>query len=396
MNSVRHYRVASIDVLRGLVIVIMALDHVRDYFMTGALQDPMADPQTGPALFLTRWITHFCAPVFVFLAGTSAGLMTSRRTARELGSLLLWRGLWLVAIEWFVISTGFTFAPLGIAAAGGKILIPMQVIWAIGASMIVLAGAQFLGRRACLAIGVAICLGHNALDVFWPPAGGLSDSPPLWVALHAKMWWHAGPYLVYFAYPLIPWVGVMMTGFGIAGVFDLPAPERDAKLRRMGLAMCAAFVLLRAIDVYVDPRPWSVHAGDAAATVMDFFNTQKYPPSLAFLLMTLGPAAVFASYADRLGDGVRRVLTTYGRVPFAFYVAHFYLIHSLALVLAWWQGFEVSRFLTIATLFPKAGYGLPLGGVYVVWILVVAALYPLCKWVSGLKARRTDWWLSYV
>jgi uncharacterized membrane protein len=395
-RSVRAYRLPAIDIMRGLVIVIMALDHVRDYFMAGSQQDPMSDPNVTPLLFFTRWITHFCAPVFVLLAGTSAGLMAERRSPKALGAFLLGRGLWLIAIEWFVISTAWTFAPLGLAQFQGRILVPMQVIWAIGASMVVLAGAQFLGRRACLLIGLAIVLGHNLLDGVWPASRTLDLGQPLWVALHAPMSLQLGPYQLIFAYPLLPWIGVMLLGFGIAPWFTRPAQERDPLLRRAGVVLTLAFVALRALDVYGDPHGWSVHAGDPAATVMAFLNTTKYPPSLLFLLMTLGPAALLASYTERLQGVVRDTLVMFGRVPFAFYVSHLYLIHALSLVLAAIQGFTVSQFLTFSGWFPKDGYGLPLSGVYAVWLLVVALLYPFCRWVAELKARRNDWWLSYL
>ncbi len=393
--SVRSYRIPEIDLARGAVIVIMALDHVRDFFMAGSLQDPMNDPHTGPLLFATRWITHFCAPVFVLLAGTSAGLMAQRRAPRELGSFLLTRGLWLIAIEWFVISTAWSFAPLGLAQLQGKVLVALQVIWAIGASMVVLAGAQFLGARACLVIGAAIVLGHNLLDGVWP-VSHRGDVMPLWVALHAQMRTTVGPYVVIFAYPLLPWIGVMLLGFGVAGAFARPPAERKLWLRRAGIALTLAFIGLRALDVYGDPRGWSVHPGDPAATVMAFLNTTKYPPSLQFLLMTLGPAAWLTSYAEHLRGWVRDTLEMFGRVPFAFYVAHLYLIHALSLLLAVIQGVPVGQLMTAHAFYPKDIYGLPLGGVYAVWVLVIALLYPLCRWMAAVKARRRDWWLSYL
>ena len=181
----RAYRLTSIDMLRGLVIVIMALDHVRDFVMVASVQDPMSNPDVTPALFMTRWITHICAPVFVFLAGTSAGLMTARKSPAALGGFLAKRGLWLILVEVTLLSTAITFSPLGLPQFGGRILIILQVLWAIGASMLVLAGAQFLGRRACLIGGAVIVLGHNLLDSVWP-ATHLPDSAPLWVALHPR------------------------------------------------------------------------------------------------------------------------------------------------------------------------------------------------------------------
>jgi uncharacterized membrane protein len=392
----RGYRLSSLDMLRGLVIVIMALDHVRDAFHLGAQQDPMADPNIGAALFFTRWITHFCAPTFVFLAGTSAGLMGARRGPSEVGGFLLKRGLWLIAVEWFVIATALTFAPTGIPELQGQTLVVFQVIWAIGASMIVLAGAQFLGRRACLVLGLVIVAGHNLLDPIWPMVPNpLAPDQPLWVGLHAQMTFVAGPFFVLVAYPLLAWVGVMLCGYGVAGVFEQPPDARTRQLLRWGGALTALFVLLRVSNVYGDPNPWMGQPGGAISTTIDFLNTTKYPPSLLFLLMTLGPAAIFASYADRLGDGARRVLVTYGRVPFAFYVVHFYVIHAASVALGVAQGFAPSQLMTLMLFYPK-GYGVSLLWVYVVWALLVAALYPWCRWVAAVKARRTDWWLSYL
>src|SRR4030095_9598274 len=202
----RSYRLASLDLLRGLVIVIMAIDHVRDFFLAGALQDPTTDPNITLGLFMTRWITPLCAPVFVLLAGVSAGLMSARRTPTDLARFLFTRGVWLLAVEWFVISTSATFAPAGIPQVGGQILVTMQVIWVIGASMIVLAGAQKLGRRPCLLIGALIIGGHNLLDPIWPRTGLLDLNWPLWAALHSQMSVIVGPFMLTFVYPLLPWV----------------------------------------------------------------------------------------------------------------------------------------------------------------------------------------------
>ncbi len=391
----RAYRLSSIDMLRGLAVVIMALDHVRDFLSYGSEQDPMSNPHVTPVVFATRWITHFCAPVFVLLAGTSAGLMAARKSRAALGAFLARRGLWLVLVECVLISTAFTFAPLGIAELQGRTLVIMQVIWAIGASMVVLAGAQWLGRRACAVLGAAILLGHNLLDASWPANHMLAMGQPLWVALHAQMSYPAGPFQLLFGYPLLPWIGVMLLGFGAAGIFELPPAQRNARLRDIGLALTAAFVLLRAVDAYGDPHAWQLQDAGLTATVMSFLNTTKYPPSLQFLLMTLGPAAILCAYADRLHGALKNALVMFGRVPFAFYVAHFYLIHLLSLLLGVAQGYAPRQFLTLFVFYPK-GFGLGLGGVYLAWALVIALLYPLCRWMAGVKARRSDWWLSYL
>jgi uncharacterized membrane protein len=393
--NARGYRLANIDMLRGLAIVIMAIDHVRDYFMFGGEVDPMANPDVGAALFFTRWITHFCAPVFVFLAGTSAGLMTGRKGHSALGAFLFKRGMWLIVVEWFVVATAWSFAPWGIPQVGGLVVVPMGVIWAIGASMIVLAGAQFLGQRVCLVIGGAILVGHNLFDFFWPVTGGLFDTAsPVWAALHAQMGVVFGPFHLAFVYPLLPWIGVMLAGFGTARLFQDPTERRDARLLAWGVAALAAFVVLRGAGIYGDPNPWRVQDG-AISTLTDFLNVTKYPPSLLFLLMTLGPAAVLCAYADRLPSSVKQPLIVFGRAPFAFYLAHLYVIHALSVAFGVIQGFDARQFLTFSFFFPK-GYGVGLPGVYVVWLLVIATLYPLCKRVAAVKGRRQDWWLSYL
>jgi uncharacterized membrane protein len=393
--SGRAYRLPSIDMLRGLVIVVMAIDHVRDFFNYGGEADPMANPGIGAALFFTRWITHFCAPVFVFLAGTSAGLMTTRKSPSELGAFLFTRGLWLIFVECFVVATAWSFAPSGIEQLEGRTGVVMQVIWAIGASMVVLAGAQFLGQRMCLVAGAAILVGHNLLDPIWPAPTSIFDaSYPLWVALHAQMRSDLGPFSFVWVYPLLPWAGVMLLGFGTAPLFKQPAETRNRRLIALGAAATAAFVVLRGIGVYGEPNPWQAQ-DDAVSTLIDFLNVTKYPPSLIFLLMTLGPAAMVCASADRVPEAIKRPLVVFGRAPFAFYVAHLYLIHALAVAFGVMQGFDARGFLTYSFFFPQ-GYGVGLPGVYAVWLLVVAMLYPLCRWVSAAKSRRHDWWLSYL
>jgi len=363
--------------------------------MFGGLQDPTNDPHASALLFFTRWITHFCAPVFVLLAGTSAGLMTSRKTPNELAAFLLKRGLWLLFIEVAVISTAFTFSPFGLERLGGHTLAVMQVLSAIGVSMIALAGMQFFGKRTCLIVGAVIVLGHNSLDPIWPTAGMTDAGTPLWVALHAPMGMVVGPFQIFFVYPFVPWVGVMLLGFSAAGLFQLPPAQRNAQLFKIGCAMIAAFIVLRAFDVYGDPRPWHVNPDATMATLISFINTTKYPPSLLYLLMTLGPAALFCASADRMHGWIKNTLVMYGRVPFAFYVAHFYLAHCIGVAIGVYQGFTVTQMMTFFRFNPK-GFGLNLLGVYLVWISVVVILYPFCRWVAAVKARRSDWWLSYL
>jgi uncharacterized membrane protein len=223
----------------------------------------------------------------------------------------------------------------------------------------------------------------------------LDQQWPLWVAIHSQMAVTVGPFLVLFAYPILTWIGVMLCGFGISPVFELPASQRNATLWRAGLAMTLGFVVVRALDVYGDPNGWQAQSAGLTRTLLDFINTTKYPPSLDFLLMTLGPAAIVCSMADRVTGRTKDALVMLGRVPFAFYVAHFFVIHALSIALGLAQGFSVSQMSTLFFFYPQ-GYGLSLAGVYAVWLLVIALVYPFCRWVAGVKTRRRDWWLSYV
>lgn len=394
-KDARSYRLTSIDFLRGLVIVIMAIDHVRDFFLASNVQDPMNQPDISAALYLTRWITHFCAPAFVFLAGTSAGLMSARKSPSELGAFLVKRGLWLIFVEVAIISTSFTFAPLGIAELGGATLIVLQVIWAIGASMVLLGAAQFLGARFCLYLGILILLGYNSLDSLWPAPDIQGGDSPLIALLFYQGSYLVGPFFIMAAYPLLAWFAVMLLGFGSSFIFAKETAARNTLLIRIGIAFVIAFILLRASGFYGDGNPWQVQATGPLATVFDFMNVTKYPPSLLFLLATLGPMAIVCGLADRMGGWLKDALVMFGRVPFAFYVAHFILIHLLAIGLGVLQGFPAGELMTLFFFFPE-GYGVSLAGVYLAWLLVLAILYPLCRWMADIKSRRKDWWLSYL
>ncbi len=392
----RSYRLTNIDMVRGLVVLIMALDHVRDFMMVGGVHDPMAQPDISVGLYLTRWITHLCAPVFIFLAGTSVGLMSDRKPAGKLAGFVLKRGIWLVAIEVTVISTAWTFTPFGEVAVGGMSIIILQVIWALGMSMVVLSGALFLGQRACLMIGLAIVLGHNLIDPILPAGTMFSDSSnPFWTALYSQSTLFLGPLYINAVYPLLPCIGIMLVGFGSSFIFKKPAEERNAFLIKTGMAFIAAFVLLRFSGIYGDPNPWQVQEYGVLATIFDFMNISKYPASLLYVLATLGVMSIVCGYADKVSGPVKNILVMFGRVPFAFYVAHLYLIHALSILLGMGQGFEFSQMVRFFEFYPE-GYGISLAGVYMAWIVVIAMLYPFCKWVADVKRRRKDWWLSYL
>lgn len=392
----RAYRLTNIDMVRGLVILIMALDHVRDFMMIGGVHDPMAQPDIGIGLYMTRWITHLCAPTFIFLAGTSVGLMAVRKSARELAGFVFKRGVWLVIMELTIISTAWTFTPFGAEEVGGLTIVILQVIWALGASMIILSGALFLGPRACLVIGLAVVFGHNLLDPFWPTGAVFGDgSDPFWTTLHAQNTVIFGQFYVNTFYPLLPCAGLMLIGFGSASVFSKPAAERNAFLIKTGLVMLGAFLVIRLLGFYGDPNPWQVQEYGFLATVFDFMNVSKYPASLLYVLVTLGVMAIVCGCADRFTGKIKDILVMFGRVPFAFYVAHLYLIHALAMLLGIAQGHSFDSVFKFFPFYPE-GYGVGLVGVYVGWIITIALLYPFCKWVADVKRRRKDWWLSYL
>jgi uncharacterized membrane protein len=371
-------RLVAVDVVRGAVMVVMALDHVRDFF-SDARFDPTDLARATPALFLTRWVTHFCAPLFVLLAGTSAWLHGARGLApRELARFLLLRGLWLVALEVTVVRLGWTFN-------FDYSLIIGQVIWAIGWSMVALAGLVFLPVPAVAAVGLALVAGHNLLD-------GVGSGSGIWMVLHVPGRVAITPGMTLFvAYPLLPWIGVMAAGYALGPWLARPRAERRRGLLALGLASTLAFVVLRATSLYGDPRPWT------GGGVLAFLNTTKYPPSLQFLLMTIGPGLLLLGLADREAGPAAGLLATFGRVPLFYYVLHLYLIHALAVAATLAVGGPVDAlFSTLFMIGGPPGYGWSLGVVYAVWLGVVLALLPPCRWFADVKRRRSDPWLSYL
>jgi uncharacterized membrane protein len=364
-------------------MVIMVLDHVRDY-LTNARFDPADLTRTNLALFGTRWITHFCAPVFIFLAGSSAWIAGTRRTRGELSRFLLTRGIWLILLELTVITFAWYFTT---AWSGGA---RAQVIWAIGASMVVLAGLIYLPRPAIAGFGVLLVLGHNLLDGITPES--LGALAPLWRVLHVPGALEVVP--VFIRYPLVPWIGVMALGY-VAGPAIFSQDSRvSRRLAWVGGSLVLGFVALRWLNLYGDPHP-RIEDGTLDRLVISFFNVTKYPPSLLFLLMTLGPGLVALAVFRGAKGPVANVFITFGRVPFLFYVTHLYLVHAIALAAGRAQGFPGSAMRTIHFQLPEAyGFGLPV--VYLVWLAVVAALYPLCRRYAELKARSRAWWLSYL
>ena len=384
-KGIAQKRLQSIDLLRGLAIVLMALDHTRDFFgATG----PNPRDITDPAVFLTRWITHFCAPTFILLAGVSAYLYGShRRSTGQLSWFLLTRGLWLVFIEFTLVRFGWNLNfDLKLFFAG--------VIWVIGASMIVLAGLVTLPERVIAAIALIMIAGHNLLDGI--RAERFGNLGWLWNVLHQPALLHIGEQSEFFVvYALVPWAGVMAMGYALGPVFKLDPAVRRHNLLWTGTALTAGFVLLRATNIYGDPAPWGVQ-NSSFATLLSFINCEKYPPSLLYLMMTLGPALVLFALFEHVHGRIANWLTTFGRVPFLFYVVHLPVIHALAVGLAWLTLGDAD-FMFGGAVPPKPpGYGLGLPGIYALWLLMLVMLYPLCHWFAALKRSRQDWWLSYL
>lgn len=387
-------RLASIDVLRGLVIVIMVLDHVRDYLSAQAVSaDPLDPASTTVLMYATRWITHLCAPTFVFLAGTSAWIMRARgRPPRALARFLVTRGLWLVLLELTVIGFAWSFS------------IPylpfLQVIWVIGAGLAVLGALVFLPRRAVLGAGVAIIVLHNLLDGLDPRSFG--PFAQLWMALHVPgVWVHDGHLIAFIAYPLLPWTGVLLLGYGLGAWFLEDARTRDRRFVRLGLAMIALLLVLRGLNLYGDPGHWSVQP-TLTQSVMDFLRVQKYPPSLLYVCATLGPVFLLIPALSRWHGATARFFLTFGAVPLFAYVVHLYLMHAVALGIEFAAGQNVAgQFDTMRNLILHrelyAGTGFGLGVVYLVWAGLVLVLHRLCRWYGGVRRRhRSRWWLSYL
>jgi uncharacterized membrane protein len=374
-------------------MVVMALDHVREMLNDARFQFVPTDlSQTTRAHFLTRWVTHFCAPVFVFLAGTGAFLSGARgKSQSQLTRFLLTRGLWLVVLEFTLVQWGWSFNLHYDQLLG-------QVIWAIGWSMVLLAGLIWLPTWLIVALGVTVIAGHNLLDAI-PPERQAEFGWPWFVFCRPGPVSQPPDRLFVVGYPILPWLGVMLAGYGFGAVWLLERPRRRRWLIGLGLGLTLSFLALRAINRYGDPNPWE-RQSTGLFTLLSFLNCQKYPPSLLFLLMTLGPSLLLLAWWDRGLGPLGRILVTFGRVPLFYYLLHVPLIHLIAIGLAFVRygevGFMFQNFYFVRPDQLPPGYGYSLPVVYAVWLSVVALLYPCCYWFAGLKRRYRTAWLSYL
>lgn len=375
-------------------MIIMALDHTRDYFNADAfLFDPMDLQKTTVLLFFTRWITHFCAPVFVLLAGTSAFISGQRKTKKELSGFLFKRGLWLIFLEltivnfsWF-FNIHFTFFILA-------------VIWTLGICMICLAGLIYLPKKVILAIGIILVATHNLLDKTHFSENNAMGF--IWGFLHDQKLFHLGRFNIMMVYPILPWIGVMALGYCLGEIFakGYDANKRKRILLAIGCGSVLLFVILRSINIYGNIIPWKSQSSPIFS-FLSFISISKYPPSLDYVLLTEGVALIFLALTENISNGLTKFISVYGRVPLFYYIFHIYLIHIIALMAAVLTGYswtDMTSFDTFISYMPNLkGYGFGLGIVYIIWLAVVILMYPLCKWYDGYKSSHRDrWWLSYL
>ncbi len=390
-------RIESIDIIRGIAMVIMALDHVRDYFhITAFTDDPLNLATTTPLLYFTRWITHFCAPIFVFLSGTSVYLQSLRKTKKELSAFLIKRGLWLIFAEFVIIAFAWTFNPF-------YNFIPMQVIWAIGISMVILGLAIRLPYHFILVLGLVIVFGHNLLDI--PEAVPGFKAGFFWDLMHHG---NFAPYaympnhFFVIVYPFLAWTGVMMLGYctGIFFTAKFSAELRQKIIFRLGMALILFFVIVRFINIYGDPVAWTTQK-NGLYSFFSFMKVNKYPPSLLYLCITIGPALMLLAFMEKIKNGFTNIMVVFGRTAFFYYIIHLYLIHLIGAIVFFAKGNSMQQAidsmqnLPFMFLIPGQGFGLAV--VYGVWAAVIIALYPLCKWYDKYKtSHKEKWWLSYL
>ena len=389
----RAYRINSIDFLRGLIMVVMALDHTRDFFHATAMTaDPLDPSTTTPLLFFTRWITHYCAPGFVFLSGVSAYLASLKKSKSEASLFLIKRGLWLVIAELTLVNFGVFFNP-------GFNFIMLQVIWAIGCSMILLGVISRISPKLVLVLGLLLFFGHNILDYLSLPRTGATGNllnilfrSNAFIPLDAN-------HVVGAFYAILPWTGVMFMGYSI-GHWFVPAIDAAKRKRRLlitGTSFIALFFILRFTNLYGDPEDFKP-GNNFTTTIYSLLDTNKYPPSLQFLSMTLGPACILLALLEGVRGRVVEFFTVYGKVPFFYYILHFYLLHIIGVVVFFATGHTTSQIVdpNLPFYFRPLNFGYGLKIVYIIWLSVVLLLYYPCRWFAKYKMSHKQWWLRYL
>lgn len=386
-------RIASIDLLRGVVMIIMALDHTREFFHIDAqLFNPTDLSKTSSILFFTRWVTHFCAPTFVFLSGISAGISRQRKSNKELSWFLFTRGVWLIILEATIIRFGFAFNLYYDVTF-------FEVIYVLGASMIVLSVLVFLPQKAVLIIGLVLILGHDALNFIRIAPG--ESGYAIWTLLQQVGFISLdGSHGIFVSYPLIPWLGIMLTGYGAARLYtDVSGEKRKKTLLYSGIIAIALFIVIRFANVLAPLDVWSVQE-TGWFTFLSFINTTKYPVTLLFTLMILGPILIFLSLSERAKGWFTEKATVFGRVPLFYFILHFYILHIAALVIhliiSGKSIGEIDFHLSAGLGGIAPGVGYSLAWTYVAWIAVILVTFPICKWYNDYKTRNTHWWLSYL
>jgi len=385
-------RINSIDILRGLVMIIMALDHTRDYFHESAMTtDPLNPATTSGVLFFTRWVTHFCAPVFVFLSGLSVYLSAQNKTPRAATVFLLKRGAWLIVVELVIVTLGLTFNPL-------YNFVILQVIWVIGWSIILLAILRRVSYQLVLLLGLLLVGGHNYLDYMHLPQTGAGA---VWMKVLFTAAGYVVPlnetHMVGVFYAILPWTGTMFLGYSIGAWYqkDYPALHRKRSLLITGAFLLLMFVFLRLNNGYGDTALWKSYP-QGWQTALSFLNVSKYPPSLLYFCITIGPALIAIALLENAKNWLSRVLSVYGSVPFFYYILHFYLLHTLLVIAFFATGRSLEEIVQIPFLFRPQVFGFSLPVVYLIWIFVFAVLYKPCLWFKTYKAEHNYWWLRYL
>jgi uncharacterized membrane protein len=387
-------RIQSIDILRGVIMLIMALDHVRDFFHMGALTyDATNMATTTPILFFTRWITHFCAPIFVFLSGVSIYLAGMRRTKSELSGFLIKRGMWLILVEIILLTFAFSLNPFFNAFV-------LQVIWAIGVSMVIMGLLIWVPVRVIGLMGLLLIVGHDMLTTLkLPPDSSQDVLMKIFFNARGTLFALDKNHFVFDLYAVLPWTGVMMLGylFGTLYRSDYKPASRKAVLLYSSAVIFMIFVVLRFINAYGDPQPWAVQK-NGIFTFMSFLNVSKYPPSLMYCCLTLSVGLFVLAITENVTGKLAAFFKVYGSVPFFYYVLHFYLIRTLSVVVFFAQGFKTSQIVTpnAPFLFEPQGMGFNLAGVYLIWLAIILLLYYPCKWFSNYRKTHHQWWLSYL